>query len=87
MLLGKIEIYLQVLVDIVAIWELFEGDVIDLLLIYMLGFESYQDLLNKQYLLQFIGFYYKFCVYLIYGNVDVLKVVCCQEMWINLFDV
>lgn len=87
MFLGKIEIYLQDLVKIVVIWELLEGDVIDLLLIYILGFENYNDLLIVKYLLQFIGFYYKFCVYLIYGNVDVLKVVCWQEMWINLIDV
>lgn len=87
MLLGKIEIYLQVLVDIVVIWELLEGDVIDLLLIYMSGFENYNDLLMDKFLLQLMGFYYKVCVYFIYGNVDVLKVVCCQEMWINLMDV
>ncbi|XPE61494.1 hypothetical protein ACNKHT_05705 [Shigella flexneri] len=46
-----------------------EGDVIDPLPIYTLGFESYQDPLNKQYPLQLTGFHYKSRVHSTYGNV------------------
>ena len=83
---GKIEIYSQALVDIAATWELSEGDVIDPLPIYTPGFESYQDPLNKQYPLQLTGFHYKSRVHSTYGNVDVLKAACRQEMWINPLD-
>ena len=83
---GKIEIYSQALADIAATWELPEGDVIDPLPIYTPGFESYQDPLNKQYPLQLTGFHYKSRVHSTYGNVDVLKAACRQEMWINPLD-
>ncbi|XNM72824.1 molybdopterin dinucleotide binding domain-containing protein [Escherichia coli] len=63
-----------------------EGDVIDPLPIYTPGFESYQDPLNKQYPLQLTGFHYKSRVHSTYGNVDVLKAACRQEMWINPLD-
>ncbi len=48
--------------------------------------ESYQDPLNKQYPLQLTGFHYKSRVHSTYGNVDVLKAACRQEMWINPLD-
>ncbi|EIQ25555.1 anaerobic dimethyl sulfoxide reductase chain A [Shigella flexneri K-315] len=83
---GKIEIYSQALADIAATWELPEGDVIDPLPIYTPGFESYQDPLNKQYPLQLTGFHYKSRVHSTYGDVDVLKAACRQEMWINPLD-
>ena len=83
---GKIEIYSQALADIAATWELPDGDVIDPLPIYTPGFESYQDPLNKQYPLQLTGFHYKSRVHSTYGNVDVLKAACRQEMWINPLD-
>ncbi len=83
---GKIEIYSQALADIAATRELPEGDVIDPLPIYTPGFESYQDPLNKQYPLQLTGFHYKSRVHSTYGNVDVLKAACRQEMWINPLD-
>ncbi len=56
---------------------------IDPLPMYTPGFESYQDPLNKQYPLQLTGFHYKSRVHSTYGNVDVLKAACRQEMWIN----
>lgn len=59
---------------------------IDPLPIYTPGFESYQDPLNKQYPLQLTGFHYKSRVHSTYGNVDVLKAACRQEMWINPLD-
>ena len=83
---AKIEIYSQALADIAATWELPEGDVIDPLPIYTPGFASYQDQLNKQYPLQLTGFHYKSRVHSTYGNVDVLKAACRQEMWINPLD-
>ncbi len=54
--------------------------------IFTEGFESYQDPLNKQYPLQLTGFHYKSRVHSTYGNVDVLKAACRQEMWINPLD-
>lgn len=83
---GKIEIYSQALADIAATWELpFFNDTATTE-IYTPGFESYQDPLNKQYPLQLTGFHYKSRVHSTYGNVDVLKAACRQEMWINPLD-
>ncbi len=83
---GKIEIYSQALAKIAATWELPEGDVIDPLPIYTPGFENYNDPLTAKYPLQLTGFHYKSRVHSTYGNVDVLKAACRQEMWINPID-
>ncbi|KMX52988.1 DMSO/selenate family reductase complex A subunit [Klebsiella pneumoniae] len=83
---GKIEIYSQDLAKIAATWELPEGDVIDPLPIYTPGFENYNDPLTAKYPLQLTGFHYKSRVHSTYGNVDVLKAACRQEMWINPID-
>ncbi|EDF4350844.1 DMSO/selenate family reductase complex A subunit, partial [Salmonella enterica] len=83
---GKIEIYSQALADIAATWELPEGDVIDPLPIYTPGFENYNDPLTDKFPLQLTGFHYKARVHSTYGNVDVLKAACRQEMWINPMD-
>ena len=83
---GKIEIYSQDLAKIAATWELPEGDVIDPLPIYTPGFENYNDPLTVKYPLQLTGFHYKSRVHSTYGNVDVLKAACRQEMWINPID-
>lgn len=83
---GKIEIYSQALVDIAATWEFFFFNDTATTEIYTPGFESYQDPLNKQYPLQLTGFHYKSRVHSTYGNVDVLKAACRQEMWINPLD-
>lgn len=83
---GKIEIYSQALADIAATWEFFFFNDTATTEIYTPGFESYQDPLNKQYPLQLTGFHYKSRVHSTYGNVDVLKAACRQEMWINPLD-
>lgn len=83
---GKIEIYSAQLAEIAATWELKEEDVIDPLPIYSPGFENYDDPLAKKYPLQLTGFHYKARTHSTYGNVDVLKAACRQEMWINPLD-
>lgn len=83
---GKIEIYSADLAKIAATWELPEGDVIDPLPIHTTGFENYDDPLVKTYPLQLTGFHYKARAHSTYGNVEVLKAACRQEMWINPMD-
>ena len=83
---GKIEIYSEELAKIASTWELPEGDVIDPLPIYTPGFENYNDPLTAKFPLQLTGFHYKARVHSTYGNVDVLKAACRQEMWINPMD-
>lgn len=83
---GKIEIYSAELAKIAATWELENGDVIDPLPIYDPGFEGVDDPLSKTYPLQLTGFHYKARAHSTYGNVDVLKAACRQEMWINPVD-
>ncbi|MBW7982375.1 dimethylsulfoxide reductase subunit A [Enterobacillus tribolii] len=83
---GKIEIYSAALAEIARTWELPEGDVIDPLPIHADGFESYNDPLREKYPLQLTGFHYKARTHSTYGNVDVLKAACRQEMWINPLD-
>ncbi len=83
---GKIEIYSEQLAQIASRWQLQEGDVIDPLPIYSPGFENYDDPLSDKYPLQLTGFHYKARTHSTYGNVDVLKAACRQEMWINPLD-
>ncbi len=83
---GKIEIYSAELAQIAATWELQPDDVIDPLPVYAAGFESFDDPLNQKYPLQLTGFHYKARTHSTYGNVDVLKAACRQEMWINPLD-
>ncbi len=83
---GKIEIYSAQLADIAATWQLPEGDVIDPLPVYSAGFENYGDPLAEKWPLQMTGFHYKARAHSTYGNVEVLKAACRQEMWINPID-
>ncbi|WP_272573939.1 DMSO/selenate family reductase complex A subunit [Providencia sp. PROV259] len=83
---GKIEIYSDRLADIAKTWTLEEGDLISAIPMYSPGFESHEDKLTKQYPLQLSGFHYKSRVHSTYGNVDVIKAACLQEMWINPID-
>lgn len=83
---GKIEIYSAELAQIANTWELQPDDVIDPLPVYAAGFESFDDPLNQKYPLQLTGFHYKSRTHSTYGNVDVLKASCRQEMWINPID-
>ncbi|MDK2376012.1 dimethylsulfoxide reductase subunit A [Serratia fonticola] len=83
---GKIEIYSAQLAELAATWELSKDDVIDPLPVYAAGFESLDDPLSGKYPLQMTGFHYKARTHSTYGNVDVLKAACRQEMWINPID-
>ncbi|SPW25999.1 Dimethyl sulfoxide reductase DmsA precursor [Edwardsiella tarda] len=83
---GRIEIYSAPLAEIAATWQLAPEDVIDPLPIYSPGFESYQDPLRSKFPLQMSGFHYKARTHSTYGNVDVLKAACPQEVWINPLD-
>ncbi|MDF4405640.1 molybdopterin dinucleotide binding domain-containing protein, partial [Vibrio parahaemolyticus] len=74
------------LADIAKTWTLEEGDLISAIPMYSPGFESHEDKLTKQYPLQLSGFHYKSRVHSTYGNVDVIKAACLQEMWINPID-
>jgi len=83
---GKIEIYSTQLAEIAANWELPDGDVIHPLPVYSPGFEHHDDPLRAKWPLQLTGFHYKARTHSTYGNVDVLKAACRQEMWINPLD-
>jgi len=83
---GKIEIYSAQLAQIAATWELEQGDVIHPLPVYSPGFENYDDPQSKDFPLQLTGFHYKARTHSTYGNVDVLKAACRQEIWINPLD-
>ena len=69
-----------------ATWQLDEGDVIEPLPVYSAGFENFGDPLAEKWPLQMTGFHYKARTHSTYGNVDVLKAACRQEMWINPID-
>ncbi|ACS86040.1 dimethylsulfoxide reductase subunit A [Musicola paradisiaca] len=83
---GKIEIYSAALAAIAGSWTLSPGDVIDPLPVYHAGFENYDDPLMRHYPLQLSGFHYKSRTHSTYGNVELLKAACPQEMWINPLD-
>lgn len=83
---GKIEIYSTQLAEIAGSWELAKEDVIHPLPVYSPGFEHHDDPLREKYPLQLTGFHYKARAHSTYGNVDVLKAACRQEMWINPLD-
>ncbi|WP_243547039.1 DMSO/selenate family reductase complex A subunit [Pseudodesulfovibrio tunisiensis] len=83
---GKLEIFSKQLWDINREWELPEGDVITALPEYTPTWEGVSDPLRKTYPLQLIGHHYKQRTHSTYGNVDWLKKVAPQELWINPVD-
>ena len=83
---GKIEIYSAQLAELRDTWELNDGDEIHPLPVYSAGFEHAGDPLQEKYPLQMTGFHYKSRTHSTYGNVDVLKAACPQELWINPVD-
>lgn len=83
---GKIEIYSSALATIRDTWELPEGDVIDPLPIHVSTKDGYDDPKRQEYPLQLIGFHFKARTHSTYGNVEVLKAVARQEVWINPID-
>ncbi len=83
---GKIEIYSQKLADIAASWELAKDETISPLPVYASTFEGWDDPSRDKYPLQMFGFHYKARTHSSYGNVDVLKAACLQEVWLNPLD-
>ncbi len=83
---GKIEIYSRRLADIAGSWQLEKGDVISPLPVYASAFEGWDDPLRSQFPLQLFGFHYKARTHSSYGNIDVLKAACRQEVWLNPID-
>ncbi|WP_303203154.1 DMSO/selenate family reductase complex A subunit [Raoultibacter timonensis] len=83
---GKIEIYSEALEEIVATWELAEGDIINPLPVYAPGVEGFDDPLRETYPLQMPGYHYKARAHSSYGCIDVLKQAAPQELWINPVD-
>ncbi|MFH7127553.1 molybdopterin dinucleotide binding domain-containing protein [Klebsiella pneumoniae] len=83
---GKIEIYSQDLAKIAATGTCRKGMLSIRCRSTPPGFENYNDPLTAKYPLQLTGFHYKSRVHSTYGNVDVLKAACRQEMWINPID-
>ncbi len=83
---GKIEIYSSQLAKIAATWTLNPGDVIDPLPVYNSGFEGWDDSRKNQFPLQMCDHHHKSRTHSTYGNVDILKEVARQELWINPLD-
>lgn len=83
---GKIEIYSERLAKIAQTWELAQGDVITPLPQYVTTWESHLDPKTKEYPLQMIGFHTKGRTHSTYHNVDWLREVAPDEVWINPID-
>ena len=83
---GKIEIYSSRLADIAAKWQLEKDETISPLPVYASTFEGWDDPLRGTFPLQLFGFHFKARTHSSYGNVDVLKAACRQEVWFNPLD-
>lgn len=83
---GKIEIYSAKLADIAAAWELEKDETISPLPVYASTFEGWDAPERSTYPLQMFGFHYKARTHSSYGNIDVLKAACRQEVWMNPVD-
>lgn len=83
---GKIEIYSERLAKIAQTWELTEGDVITPLPQYVTTWESHLDPKTEQYPLQLIGHHTKGRAHSTYHNVDWLRKVAPDEVWLNPID-
>ena len=83
---GKIEIYSSQLAEIASSWELEKDETISPLPVYAPTFEGWDDPLHEKFPLQLFGFHYKARTHSSYGNIDVLKAACRQEVWINPLD-
>ncbi|WP_312277096.1 selenate/tellurate reductase subunit YnfE [Kosakonia cowanii] len=83
---GKIEIYSSKLAEIASHWELQKDEVISPLPVYASTFEGWDDPARATFPLQLFGFHYKARTHSSYGNIDVLKEACRQEVWINPLD-
>lgn len=83
---GKIEIYSSRLADIAAGWELEKDETISPLPVYASTFDGWDAPERSTYPLQMFGFHYKARTHSSYGNIDILKAACRQEVWINPID-
>lgn len=83
---GKIEIYSAALAKIAGSWQLEKDEVISPLPVYASTFEGWDSADRKQFPLQLFGFHYKARTHSSYGNIDVLKAACRQEVWLNPVD-
>ncbi len=54
--------------------------------VYASTFEGWDDPQRNTFPLQLFGFHYKARTHSSYGNIDVLKSACRQEVWINPLD-
>ncbi|NDL61551.1 DmsA/YnfE/YnfF family dimethyl sulfoxide reductase [Acerihabitans arboris] len=83
---GKIEIYSERLAQLAATWQLQADESISPLPRYVPTFEGWDDPLRARFPLQMAGFHYKARTHSSYGNIDVLRAACPQEVWINPID-
>lgn len=83
---GKIEIYSSKLAEIARTRELEKDEVISPLPVYASTFEGWDSPERRTFPLQLFGFHYKSRTHSTYGNIDVLKAACRQEVWINPID-
>lgn len=83
---GKIEIYSERLAKIAQTWDLPAGDVITPLPQYVTTWESHLDPKTKDYPLQLIGYHFKGRAHSTYHNIDWLRKVAPDEVWINPID-
>lgn len=83
---GKIEIYSSRLAEIARTWELEKDEVISPLPVYASTFEGWNSPERRTFPLQLFGFHYKSRTHSTYGNIDLLKAACRQEVWINPID-
>ena len=83
---GKIEIYSGKLAEIAATWELEKDETISPLPVYASTFDGWDAPERAQFPLQLFGFHFKARTHSSYGNVDVLKAACRQEVWLNPVD-
>ncbi|WP_459567161.1 molybdopterin dinucleotide binding domain-containing protein, partial [Enterobacter hormaechei] len=54
--------------------------------VYASTFDGWDAPARAQYPLQLFGFHFKARTHSSYGNVDVLKAACRQEVWLNPLD-
>ena len=83
---GKIEIYSSKLAEIAATWELEKDETISPLPVYASTFDGWDAPERARFPLQLFGFHFKARTHSSYGNVDVLKAACRQEVWLNPVD-
>ena len=83
---GKIEIYSERLATIAQTWELKEGEVISPLPQYVETKESHSAPLAQTYPLQMISYHFKGRTHSTYHNIDWLREVAPDEVWINPID-